>query len=109
MESDLKNNESDLISFKDSNRQLKDEHYLNDKENNDDVEIKKENLIVDFIKHFKKVEKVAILQHIDYSILFSSTLSSVKYVLEVTYYSGKTHKICKARDKSSYIQRNCIR
>lgn len=108
MESDLKN-ESDLISFKDSTRHLKVDKDINNKENLEDNEVKKENLIVHFIKNFKKIEKVAILQHIDYSILFSSTLSSVKYILEVTYYNGKTHKIAKARDKSNYIQRNCIR
>lgn len=75
------------------------------KTNQDDPNI----LLKYFMKSFRKYEKIIISQVIDYDIMFSSSDSCLRYVIEGYSIQGKVYKVGRAKDVSDFSMRNCIR
>jgi hypothetical protein len=62
-----------------------------------------------FIRNFRKYEKVTIIQIVDFNIYNLTSDSPIKYILEGKSAMGKIYRFAKAKDQSSWIQRSCIR
>lgn len=74
-----------------------------------DSKHKPATLLKFFLRHFKRFEKVTISQFVDYDLFYTTSLSCLKYIIEGHTALGKTYKLARAKDVSTYLMRNCIR
>ena len=105
-------NEVKAITRKDKRGKSRKTIIIHDKiihsknKNSDDT---KELLFNEFVKVFKKFEKTVITQVIDYSVLYSSSDSCVRYLIDGYTQSNQVYRIAKGKDYSKFTQRNCLR
>ena len=63
----------------------------------------------EFLKQFKKFEKVVISQIVDYAVFYSSSLSCIRYIFDGYSPNGNMYRFARAKDVSDFTMRNCIR